>query len=89
MQKKNNRTRQYLRDSVICLHPRNCRYFTSLRENIKSAVVQFLSKNNIKILIFKIIVFNILAQDSHWATKRGQKPQKISAPWINSQKISN
>ena len=73
MQKKNNCTRQYLRDSAICLHPRNCGDFTSFRENIQSAAVQFLSKNNIKILIFKITVFNILRTRFTLGYKKGPK----------------
>ena len=73
MQKKNNRTRQYLRDSSICLHPMNCGDFTSLRENIQSAAVQFLSKNNIRILIFKITVFNILHTRFTLGFKKGPK----------------
>ena len=42
-EKKITRTRQYLRDSAICLHPRSCRDFTIIRENIQSATIQYFS----------------------------------------------
>ena len=34
-------TRQYLRGSAICLRPRNCRDFTIIREEYKSAATVF------------------------------------------------
>ena len=48
------RTRQYLRDSTICLRPRSCRDFTIIREKYKCSSTMFQSlKNNNKTLITK------------------------------------
>ena len=53
------RTRQYLRSSAICLHPRSCRDFTIIREKYKVRLQIFsLSKNTatppLKTLITKV-----------------------------------
>ena len=77
------RTKQYLRGSAICLHPRSCKDFTIIREKSTkcgNTVFFFFSLSqrlHQETIITKTTVSISYIQDSQLATKRAYRPKPL------------
>ena len=85
--RKNTRTRQYLRDSIICLRPWSCRDFTIIREKLQSAATVFLVSQERQQQQQQLITkdgFNILCTGFTMGYKTGQKIFPGAGPSLRS-----